>query len=275
MTSTAPSRGCGTRSICTRGSRSRSSSARSRLAYGSALRRARQKAAARAALEAAARGFDAVGARVWADRARAELARVGGRPPSSGALTPTERRVAELVAAGAADQAGRRPAVRLAEDGGGPPLAHLRQARHRLAHRARPSTRARRPRATLIWIASRICARLRACRRPRNSRACCAGPPCASRVRGWRCWPRCYDHPHADTNSIIGARPRGPRRGVPAGRLRRAARADRRGPGAAHPAAAAPWPATSRGSATTITTSSAGRAAPSPTSIAPSAPRPA
>ena len=74
--------------------------ARSRLAYGSALRRARQKAAARAELEAAAHGFDAVGARVWAGRARAELARVGGRPPSSGALTPTERRVAELVAQG-------------------------------------------------------------------------------------------------------------------------------------------------------------------------------
>ena len=73
---------------------------RTRLAYGSALRRARQKAAARAALEAAARDFDAVGARVWAQLARAELARVGGRPPSSGALTPTERRVAELVAQG-------------------------------------------------------------------------------------------------------------------------------------------------------------------------------
>ncbi len=73
---------------------------RSRLAYGSALRRVRQKAAARTALEAAARDFDAVGARVWADRARAELARVGGRPPASGALTPTERRVAELVAQG-------------------------------------------------------------------------------------------------------------------------------------------------------------------------------
>ena len=73
---------------------------RSRLAYGSALRRARQKAAARTALQDAARDFDAIGARAWSDRARAELARVGGRPPSSGALTPTERRVAELVAQG-------------------------------------------------------------------------------------------------------------------------------------------------------------------------------
>jgi DNA-binding CsgD family transcriptional regulator len=74
--------------------------ARTQLAYGSALRRSRQKAAAREALEAAAAGFDAIGARVWAERARAELARVGGRPPASGALTPTERRVAELVAQG-------------------------------------------------------------------------------------------------------------------------------------------------------------------------------
>ena len=74
--------------------------ARTQLAYGSALRRARRKADAREALEAAAGGFDAIGARVWGERARAELARVGGRPPSSGALTPTERRVAELVAEG-------------------------------------------------------------------------------------------------------------------------------------------------------------------------------
>ena len=37
---------------------------------------------------------------MWAARAQAELGRVGGRPPSSGALTPTERRVAELVAEG-------------------------------------------------------------------------------------------------------------------------------------------------------------------------------
>jgi DNA-binding CsgD family transcriptional regulator len=74
--------------------------ARSRLAYGSALRRVRQKAAARAALEAAADGFGAIGARVWSARARAEIARLGGRPPASGALTPTERQVAELVGQG-------------------------------------------------------------------------------------------------------------------------------------------------------------------------------
>ena len=69
------------------------------LAYGSALRRTRQKAAARRGLEAAADGFDASRrAHVGGPSPRARPSR--GRPPSSGALTPTERRVAELVAQG-------------------------------------------------------------------------------------------------------------------------------------------------------------------------------
>jgi len=42
-----------------------------------------------------------MGARLWAERARAELERVGGRQPHSRAeLTPSERRVAELAAEG-------------------------------------------------------------------------------------------------------------------------------------------------------------------------------
>ena len=45
-------------------------------------------------------GFDELGAQVWADRARAELGRIGGRAPSTGVLTPTERRAAELAAQG-------------------------------------------------------------------------------------------------------------------------------------------------------------------------------
>ena len=73
---------------------------RTELADGIALRRSRQRAAAREALESAGHTFDAIGARVWAGRTTAELGRLGGRPPSSGALTPTERRVAELVAQG-------------------------------------------------------------------------------------------------------------------------------------------------------------------------------
>ncbi|MDA0172621.1 LuxR family transcriptional regulator [Solirubrobacter taibaiensis] len=76
--------------------------ARTRLAHGRALRRARQWRAARDALEAAAQAFDALGSPGWAEQARAELARVGGRKPRTDAneLTHTERQVAELAAAG-------------------------------------------------------------------------------------------------------------------------------------------------------------------------------
>jgi DNA-binding NarL/FixJ family response regulator len=52
-------------------------------------------------LDEAAVAFSRLGARPWEDKARSELARVGGRTPAArGELTPTERRVAELVAEG-------------------------------------------------------------------------------------------------------------------------------------------------------------------------------
>ncbi len=76
--------------------------ARTYLALGSIERRRRHRAAARAALERALAEFERLGARLWADRARDELARVGGRAPSGGQLTPTEQKVAELVAEGLA-----------------------------------------------------------------------------------------------------------------------------------------------------------------------------
>ena len=50
--------------------------------------------------QAALAVFDSLGARLWSDKARAELARIGGRAPAPGSLTPTEERVAALVAAG-------------------------------------------------------------------------------------------------------------------------------------------------------------------------------
>ena len=56
--------------------------------------------AAREALEQALAIFEELGARLWADKARAELARISGRPPASEELTETERRVAELAAQG-------------------------------------------------------------------------------------------------------------------------------------------------------------------------------
>jgi DNA-binding CsgD family transcriptional regulator len=75
-------------------------SGRTRLHLGSVLRRANRKRAARDTLEEAVRVLDACGARVWVERARSELERIGGRPVRTGALTPTERQIADLVAAG-------------------------------------------------------------------------------------------------------------------------------------------------------------------------------
>ena len=74
--------------------------ARTLLAFGATLRRAKRKADARRALEEAAAVFDSLGAAAFAARARSELERIGGRPPSQGGLTATERQIAELVAEG-------------------------------------------------------------------------------------------------------------------------------------------------------------------------------
>jgi DNA-binding CsgD family transcriptional regulator len=75
--------------------------ARTLLALGTAQRRAKQRAAARTSLEAALALFAELGTELWARRARAEIARLGGRRASDrDELTPTERRVAELAAAG-------------------------------------------------------------------------------------------------------------------------------------------------------------------------------
>lgn len=73
--------------------------ARTQLALGSAQRRAKHRRDARATLEEALSGFRRLGAPLWAEKARAELARIGGRVPQT-ELTATERRVAELVAQG-------------------------------------------------------------------------------------------------------------------------------------------------------------------------------
>jgi DNA-binding CsgD family transcriptional regulator len=62
-------------------------------------RRARQKRPARDAIEAAVEGFAALGAAGWAETARRELGRIGGRSRDEG-LTPAELRVAALVAEG-------------------------------------------------------------------------------------------------------------------------------------------------------------------------------
>ena len=74
--------------------------ARTLLALGSAQRRAKQKRAARESLQDALTVFEQLGAAIWAERARKELGRIGGRAAGSGQLTAAERRVAELVAEG-------------------------------------------------------------------------------------------------------------------------------------------------------------------------------
>jgi DNA-binding CsgD family transcriptional regulator len=73
--------------------------ARALLALGVVRRRARQKRAAREAIEAALAGFVELGAASWVDKARIELGSVGGRTRVEG-LTPAEHRVADLVAEG-------------------------------------------------------------------------------------------------------------------------------------------------------------------------------
>ncbi len=74
--------------------------ARTVLALGATLRRAKKKAEARRALEEAVAAFERLGAEAFAARARAELERIGGRRPSKDELTATERQIAELVAEG-------------------------------------------------------------------------------------------------------------------------------------------------------------------------------
>lgn len=74
--------------------------ARTLLALGVTQRRAKQRGAARVKLEQALAIFERLGAPLWADKARSELARIGGRAPSRGELTEGERRIASLVAEG-------------------------------------------------------------------------------------------------------------------------------------------------------------------------------
>jgi len=75
--------------------------ARSLLWLGQIARRARKRAAARRYLEAAEFAFADLGCDGWAERVRAELARMGGsESPGTKALTPAEQRVASLAADG-------------------------------------------------------------------------------------------------------------------------------------------------------------------------------
>lgn len=73
---------------------------RTLLALGRTQRRAKKRGDARTMLEDALARFEGLGAPLWAEQARAELARIGGRAPSRSDLTEAERRIAGLVAEG-------------------------------------------------------------------------------------------------------------------------------------------------------------------------------
>src|SRR6185369_12837833 len=67
---------------------------------GQIARRARKWGIARTELNEALDVFEHMGAALWVERARDELARIGGRRASLVELTESERRIAELVATG-------------------------------------------------------------------------------------------------------------------------------------------------------------------------------
>jgi DNA-binding CsgD family transcriptional regulator len=83
--------------------------ARTALLWGEKLRRDRQRAAARAPLRLALEGFEQLGARPWAAKARIELRASGetarSRTPSTlDSLTPQEVQIARFVAEGATNR---------------------------------------------------------------------------------------------------------------------------------------------------------------------------
>jgi DNA-binding CsgD family transcriptional regulator len=74
--------------------------ARTLLTAGQIQRRAKRKLLARQHLNDALAIFESLPAPLWAARARAELSRIGLRPPAPLGLTATEERVATLAASG-------------------------------------------------------------------------------------------------------------------------------------------------------------------------------
>ncbi|HWH06693.1 MAG TPA: helix-turn-helix transcriptional regulator [Gaiellaceae bacterium] len=65
-----------------------------------ARRRQRRRGEARDAAAQALELFEQIGAPLWADKARIELERLGGRAAAGAALTATEERVASLAGEG-------------------------------------------------------------------------------------------------------------------------------------------------------------------------------
>ena len=117
---------------------------RTMLVRGSVLRQLHQRGAARAVLEDALATFEGLGARLWADKVRAELRRISGRRPSAPQeLTDTEFEVATLAASGRSNKeiaAAMHMGVSTVE-------AHLSHVYRKLGvHRAELATRLLTPR---------------------------------------------------------------------------------------------------------------------------------
>jgi ATP/maltotriose-dependent transcriptional regulator MalT len=74
--------------------------ARTQLLLGQLQRRQRRRETAATTLKDALRTFELLGTRLWADRAKAELARGTPGRRDRGGLTPSEQRVAELAVSG-------------------------------------------------------------------------------------------------------------------------------------------------------------------------------
>ena len=117
--------------------------ARTELAYGEFLRRARRRVEARDHLRAALDGFETLGATLWAERARVEL-RASGQtarkrdPSTRNTLTEQELQIARFVARGPHEPRSGSAALPQPADDRLPPTQRLPEARHHLAHRARP-----------------------------------------------------------------------------------------------------------------------------------------
>ncbi len=75
-------------------------SARTHLIRGQIARRGRKWGIARESLDTAYEAFESLGAVLWLERTRDERSRIGGRAAPPRELTPSEQRVAELVAEG-------------------------------------------------------------------------------------------------------------------------------------------------------------------------------
>ena len=117
--------------------------ARTLLALGATLRRARQKAAPRVCLAEAVDVFERLGTPLWAQKARAELARVGGRSPRGSRSHAVGAAHGRARGRGPGEQGDRGGALRDAQDGGNQPVPAVQEAGCPLAHGTGPSAHPR------------------------------------------------------------------------------------------------------------------------------------